>query len=1038
MEVRSSDIELKNRCCSVHIADADARGGLGSGLLYYPGSGDRLYVFTCAHVIKGYRKIEIDILDPVNTEEDDYNVVRLVAPVSQAVYSPLEVVEEDRPDVAVIALRRDENLRLEKTAYRLGEPERDTAVLTLGFPGGWRYNKENLLMALDTMEGRIRTVPKGSPIFDFRVGDAFLDNGNRIDELGGFSGAPVWSNPEEVVGLVSSAARQTGFRGRVNATKMRYIWSIMKNSFNIVLEMGLNGIPEEDVAAGQELLFDAALPQIGNDTNEVWLTEQLPVMRAYIDDLKIQKAMELGEGLLADDRYPVCQKGTKLLLMRHLAYCYDICGFHRKGEDLEYRMIQEGLIAEHDADRWMQKLFMDQRYDELLAYAATIDERDEASEWASLFKSMGEAFVLHKPPEETVGQYIDENERLRISVKDADTEAFYLQIIGYVYDQCYRIYEKAIRCMNRAYRISAKPIILENLGASYYQLAIRDAIDKERIVLERINRSHLYKARTCFLELLEKEEEPCLREAVRRIGWQMFHTFSYLQDMRGVLEVFPLLSKWFVFKTSVDRREVEIQYANVLTMSGNIDFSEFSALTDNDKLFFRLGSRFNDTMSHFVGLTPGRYVDPELEEELCILIKETKSVLRKFEGDMAMSLYRCLVILYSKGIQLFGWRSQEAVREYATHFKGIGNKALAVEIEDMVFRCDHSYEECRNYFKGLFRENPTHQNWCRLFETLKFFGNLNEADRWFQNLLYNHRELYVGEPEFAIRGYLDFIKEYKLDAGSAIKCFLKGKDYFEDKSIEKFWESELMLVTTTLNGPGRFEEIRCPFVEKGLVPAENNDRDILYVYVLNLERDKADEVFERIPKGMQLSESEIFYIVWRKGAMPPFNEKWNGIVPEKIENTLSKYRSLDYPSKSERAKTAERLALDRVCCLDAWTLYLLAENDMLEELDRMDRVYIPHITVRHILDELRSCPNMALRAALDYISDCGNVTIRSADFEHQLSVRERVKYDEPACVVALAMEVDGIAVISDPCSDEKLLKSFPSEIVFSTDIFELE
>ena len=60
---------------------------------------------------------------------------------------------------------------------------------------------------------------------------------------------------------------------------------------------------------------------------------------------------------------------------------------------------------------------------------------------------------------------------------------------------------------------------------------------------------------------------------------------------------------------------------------------------------------------------------------------------------------------------------------------------------------------------------------------------------------------------------------------------------------------------------------------------------------------------------------------------------------------------------------------------------------MLDVLDSMDQVFIPHVTVRHILDELCSFPNMALHMALEYISTHDNVTIRSADFAHQLDVR---------------------------------------------------
>ncbi len=1041
MVSNGDDIVLKNRHCSVHIADAATRKGLGSGLLYYQETGDRFFVFTSAHVIRKCANIEIDLLIPIGPENDDYSVCRLTAPVSQAVYSPLEKIEDSiKPDVAVIELRKDDTLELKKTMYRAAEPERNQEVLALGYPGGWRFSIEDLLVSLDTMLGTIRVSVKSSPKFDIRINDAFVDHGCRVYELEGFSGAPVWTTEDDVAGLVNSAVGETGYRGRVNATKMRYIQSIMRDSFNIVLESSISGIPEEEIAEGNELIFDAALPAAEFARDESWLSQQLPIMRALIDDLKIERAIQLGEKLLEDDRYPACQDATKLLLMKHLAYCYDICAMNDKSEELERRMRGDGLITVHDDERWIQKLFMDQRYDELLEYTASIGEEDKSQKLAVFFHSMAEAFVLRKPPEETVGLYIDENERLRRPAKDADTESYYLQIIGHVYSQCYQLHEKAIRCLNRSYRIGAKPIVLENLGAVYYQLAIRDAIEGEKIILARINRKHLYKARLCFLIVLEKEDELCLREAVRRVGWHMFHTFSFLDDVYWIIKTYPYIDKWFEFKTPADRRNVEMRYAEIVARSGNIDTDCFSALTEQDRRFLKLGAMINETLNHFNGLVPGMAIDPGLEHILRSMIEDTKHAAALMDGDMAVSLYRSLILLYSKGIQMFGWSEQDAVREYSLHFENIGNKQLAEEISDIVFRGEHNYKECVEHFGKFYEGEATLANWSHLKMTHIYFGKLDAADEMYRDLLNNHREFYSDEPEYAFRAYLDFIRGFRQDAGKAIKYFLEGEAEFLDKSIAGFWESELMLVTSTFNDPSSFEELRQPFVDDGLIDTVENDQNLLIAYVLNLNGEKAEEIFSRIPRSEDrvLSMGEAFYTVWKKRVLPPFDEKWNGIVPEKIENAVSNYRVAARPSNQKRCSTLERLNIDRVCCLDTWTLYLLAENDKLDTLDSMDQVFIPHVTIKHILDELCSFPNLALHMALEHISTHDNIAIRSADFAHQLIVRGRVRYDEPACVVAMALEANGVAVIGDPNTGGELFNRFPSDIVFPTDVFELE
>ena len=1039
--VSHDDIVLKKRHCSVHIADAATRKGLGSGLLYYQGVGDRFFVFTSAHVIRECANIEIDLLLPIDAGNDNYFTRRLKAPVSQAVYSPLEKIEGGiKPDVAVIELHKDDLLELEKTVYRVAEPERNQEILALGYPGGWRFNTENLLVALDAMSGTVRVSVKSSQNFDIRINDAFIDHGDRVYELEGFSGAPVWTANENVIGLVNSAAGETGYRSRVNATKMRYIQSIMKDSFNIVLESSISGIPEEEIAEGNELVFDAALPAEELVHDESWLSQQFPTIRALIDDLKIERAIQLGEELLKDDRYPTCRNETKLLFMKYLAYCYDICGMNDESEALEQRMRGDGLIVAHDDERWMQKLFMDQRYDDLLEYAASIDEKNKSKERAVFFQSMAEAFVLRKPPEKTVGLYVDENERLRSPAKDADTESYYLQIIGHVYSQCYQLYEKAVRCLNRSYRVSAKPIVLENLGATYYQLAIRDAVEEEKIILEKINRKHLYKARSCFLIVLEKEDELCLREAVRRVGWHMFQTFSLLNDLYWILKIYPYVDKWFGFKKSADRKNVEMRYAEAVATSGNVDVDDLSELTEQEKLLIKYGAKVNETLNSFSGLVPGMDIDPKLECDLHSIIEDTKHAAEAMEGDLAMSMYRCLILLYSRGIQMFGWRKQAAVRVYASKFENIGNRQLANEIRDIVYRCEHNYEDCIGRFGAFYEKEITFENWNRLIITHIYFGNLDAADEMYRDLLNNHRELYRDEPEYAFRAYLGFIKEFRRDAGTAIKYFLEGKAEFQDKGIVGFWESELMFATNTFNNPEHLEELRQQFVDDGLIDTEENDRNLLIAYVLNLNEEKADEVFSRIPKCGDhiLSVGEAFYTVWRRRVLPPINEKWDGIVPEKIERAVSNYKVAARPSSQERNKTLEQLNIDRVCCLDAWTLYLLGENDKLDALDGMDQVFIPHITIRHILDELCSFPNMALHMALEYINTRENIEIRCADFTHQLGVRGRVRYDEPACVVATALEVNGVAVIGDPYTGEELFKNFPSNIIFPTDAFELE
>lgn len=65
-------------------------------------------------------------------------------------------------------------------------------------------------------------------------------------------------------------------------------------------------------------------------------------------------------------------------------------------------------------------------------------------------------------------------------------------------------YVKSVRCLNRAYRLGQDHAVLESLGCAYHLLAIHDALRADNTIeIEKVDRSSLYKARECFLILLD-------------------------------------------------------------------------------------------------------------------------------------------------------------------------------------------------------------------------------------------------------------------------------------------------------------------------------------------------------------------------------------------------------------------------------------------------------------------------------------------------------------------------------------------------------
>ena len=96
----------------------EKRTSLGSGVLFYPGTGEKIYIFTCAHVLDELADpFQIYYLLPVNREEERYQVEKLEASREQVKYSPIEEINKSEEeiikhsvDAAVICLKKRKKL----------------------------------------------------------------------------------------------------------------------------------------------------------------------------------------------------------------------------------------------------------------------------------------------------------------------------------------------------------------------------------------------------------------------------------------------------------------------------------------------------------------------------------------------------------------------------------------------------------------------------------------------------------------------------------------------------------------------------------------------------------------------------------------------------------------------------------------------------------------------------------------------------------------------------------------------------------------
>lgn len=156
-----AQLELETQEYSVFITD-EKRTSSGSGVLFYPGSGSNLYIFTCAHVLDNLEEpFQIYSLLPLNREQELYRVEKLEAMREQVKYSPIDKVSESAGgviehsiDAAVICLEIKKEISLETTDYVIGEARKGDGVLAQGFPGS-ETEIEELLNYVEGTYGRI-------------------------------------------------------------------------------------------------------------------------------------------------------------------------------------------------------------------------------------------------------------------------------------------------------------------------------------------------------------------------------------------------------------------------------------------------------------------------------------------------------------------------------------------------------------------------------------------------------------------------------------------------------------------------------------------------------------------------------------------------------------------------------------------------------------------------------------------------------------------------------------------------------------------
>lgn len=1056
-----AQLELETQEYSVFITD-EKRTSSGSGVLFYPGSGNRLYIFTCAHVLDGLEEpFQMYSLFPVNREQEIYQVEKLEATQEQVKYSPIDKVSESAEgvivhsiDAAVICLEIKEEISFETTDYVIGEVHKGDGVLAQGFPGS-ETEIEELLNYVEGTYGRILHNAKDKEVLLWQIEDTHVDSGNRVYELNGFSGSPVWSleaDEKTIVGLFTSGVGRSIYRGKVHALKMEAIRSIMKIFFQIRMESRILGIPNEEIAPQKDnptYISKEVQPEIRNLYDE-WLVVQTEKVRAYIDDVKFQNAIDTAKMAIKDQRFEKCSKKVACTHIKHLLYCYEACLLDDEYEALEQEMQKRGFLEGHDPLRWITFNFGKKQFKETIAFTEALLQKGDLDERvkivAEVYASISRAYVEDAPVEETIGKFLDEKECLNIKIEDMGTEAHVYQMLGYVYGEHYKQYVKSVRCLNRAYRLGQDHAVLESLGCAYHLLAIHDALKEDHTIeIEKVDRSSLYKARECFLILLDKADELYLRAMMKREGGILYDTFFFEQDNYRILTLYPIL-----IKNSPDdakmKRDFEMRYAKTVCQYGQIDLTQFHHLTKADKILLSILKEEQDALHRldFTNSEDLRRIS-NLDKKLYNVIDKVEQNLAKIDEKEQLLVRALLLNLYRWGKYLFGWNIIFNMERHLEFIQKNGKEEMAITFENFIYECSHEPEEAEERYIHSWEKNPCFELWKEILQFYKRNHMLDKADAMFESLFTEHTEYVESEPEYAFRAYIGYIIDYQRDLKKALHFYLLHKNEMKDEIVRELWESELMMCTNSFNNPDEFVEMRNVLVEQGLMSENEFHRISLIAYMCNLDSENAWKHFSKENpmfgefgqienEGVFLTKEGAQFLVWQKKYPPHMEREWRGINIQGANAAKALFKREEWHLSPKSIANKLQYEIHKSIAIDVWGLYLLAVEEKLELLEQFDSIYVTHFSVYRMLEEITHFKNENIEVILAYLESAEHVKLQSPNFETQLRIRENVKYYEPCSTVAMAIEAEIPAVIGEPMLIQSLIDGFKNYIVRPDDL----
>lgn len=1026
----------KHESYSVRIHSDD--GKFGTGVLFYSGGSRYFYVMTCAHVIHKCENADIRILvdNKGNVEERVFKVNRENFRFSALDNeSTLKCASTIRCDVAVIRGTLEDKL-LDETRFYFSNVYEKNHLTIIGYP---EAVTEPLYYAQIELAGRALRVLDGQDYFIAQIDERNINSADRLGELQGISGSPVW-NTESLKGtdyllegLVSSGVGSNLNIGRIKVMNSCILRDIMKNEYGINIESVLPFVSESETAPGYlhtDLdLTELEISSIHEDKKETldqlsvrnsWIESERRNSQMLIDSLQLKKAIESARRVINNSEFEKCNNEQKYGIYAVMLEAYRLAREYETYDDILQEIHERGISNNREI------LTKSVRYHEALELekalkCANLALRNNPDGLEERVISLIISAELNSDRSvETLSGILGSDDRLLIKPKDSREEEVVYQMIGYVLVNRFHETGRAIRCLNRAYRINGNPIILETLGIAYYFHSLRDAYtdeSKEIIDPNKINVSDIEKAREALLRVLDNADDLWLQGSFKRAGLLIFKCFYFLHDNFRVYKLYQDIIRYCNFPNRSVIRDVQCCYLETLVGMDEWSLEGFDALTDYDKRYFSTLRILEKTIGRF---HDGLAVSCEISQaQLLSVISDCENEIKTLNsepGEDRGKLDRLrihMISLYGNGILRYGWNAVTEVERHMQMMTQITNRdQLTLYLEEL--KADNIYD-IENKYADYYEQ---HKDIASFGDWVRFYirhGLYEKAKELYDSVFTNRKYLIVQQTEYFYREYVIFCLYHKFDITPAISCFVKNRDDFKDIFIAMSFRLDLEFASTTFNNPDKMIADLKMLSSLKLYSEEILKEKCLIIDMLNCRFQDAKQYASWANGGDLFDGSQYEAMLLVGLGMPVIeNTHWKAMRDYDISDIYAIYHGEEWLYDVFEILKNCNYYMGKSIVVDLWTLYLVMKSCEPELFNVFDTIYITHSTVSMALCEIRQVNDMDIRRILINLQSVKNVKFISPTLEQQMEIRKYgYCYNEADAACLMAKILNCPAVVGE-------------------------